>query len=160
MLLYNRLMTAVQGSAHEMHPTHHLDTHLPPPPPRHPPSHRHHHHHWPTPLHTPISGRLTLKICLTHWGLETHICAGNLTIICSDNGLSPGRRQAIIETNVGILFIGTLGTDFSKILFEKYIISFKKMHFKVSSGNWRPFCLGLNVLNRSHESRNSFWHYN
>ena len=31
----------------------------------------------------------------THWGRVTHICGGNLTIIGSDNGLSPGRRQAI-----------------------------------------------------------------
>ena len=29
-------------------------------------------------------------------GLMTHICVGNLTSIGSDNGLSPGRRQAII----------------------------------------------------------------
>ena len=33
---------------------------------------------------------------LTHWGWVTHICVGKLTIIGSDNGLSPGRRQAII----------------------------------------------------------------
>ena len=33
---------------------------------------------------------------LTHWGRVTHICVGNLAIIGSDNGLSPGRRQAII----------------------------------------------------------------
>ena len=35
-------------------------------------------------------------VILTHWGRATHICVGNLTIIVSDNGLSPGRRQAII----------------------------------------------------------------
>ena len=40
----------------------------------------------------------------------TYICVGKLTIIGSDNGLSPGRRQAIIWTNAGILLIGTLGT--------------------------------------------------
>ena len=33
---------------------------------------------------------------LTHWGRATHICVSKLTIIASDNGLSPGRRQAII----------------------------------------------------------------
>ena len=33
---------------------------------------------------------------LTHWGQATHICVGDLTITGSDNGLSPGRRQAII----------------------------------------------------------------
>ena len=43
---------------------------------------------------------------LTHWGRVTHICVGNLTTIGSDNGLSPGRRQAIIWTNAGILSIG------------------------------------------------------
>ena len=34
--------------------------------------------------------------CLTLWGRVTHICVGNLTNIGSDNGLSPGRRQATI----------------------------------------------------------------
>ena len=31
---------------------------------------------------------------LTHWGRVTHICVGKLINIGSDNGLSPGRRQA------------------------------------------------------------------
>ena len=52
---------------------------------------------------------------LTHWGRVTHICVGKLTIIGSDNGLSPERRQAIIWTNAGILLIGPLGTNFSEI---------------------------------------------
>ena len=30
---------------------------------------------------------------LTHWGQVTHICVSNLTIIGSDNGLSPGGHQ-------------------------------------------------------------------
>ena len=84
---------------------------------------------------------------LTHWGRVTHICVGNLTIIGSDNGLSPCRRQAIIWTSAGILLIGPSGTNFREILIEIHTFSFKKMHLKVSSANWRPFCLGLNVLN-------------
>ena len=52
---------------------------------------------------------------LTHWGRVTHICVGNLTIIGSDNGLSPGRRQAIIWTNAGILLFGPLGSNSSDI---------------------------------------------
>ena len=44
-----------------------------------------------------------------------HICISKLTSIGSDNGLSPGRRQAIIWTNAGILLIGPLGTNFSEI---------------------------------------------
>ena len=43
---------------------------------------------------------------LTHWGRLTHISVGNLTIICSDNGLSPGRCQAIIWIAAGLLSIG------------------------------------------------------
>ena len=35
-----------------------------------------------------------------------HICVSKLTIIGSDNGLSPSRRQAIIWTNAWILLIG------------------------------------------------------
>ena len=76
----------------------------------------------------------------------THICVGNLTILGLDNGLSPGRRQAIILTNAGILLTGPLGTNFTEILIEILTISFKKMRLKVSSAKWRPFCLGVNVL--------------
>ena len=78
---------------------------------------------------------------LTHWGRVTHICVGNPTIIGPDNGLSPGRRQAIIWTNAEILLIGTLGTNFSEILIEILIFSFKKMCLKVSSAKRRPFRL-------------------
>ena len=69
----------------------------------------------------------------------------NWTSIGSDNGLSPGLCQTIILTNTGILLIGPLGTNFSEILIEIYTFSFKNLHLKMS-GNWRPFCLGLNVL--------------
>ena len=81
-----------------------------------------------------------------NWGRVTHICVGNLTIIGSDNGLSPGRRQAIIWTNARILSIGPLETNFNEILIEIYTFSFRKMHLKMSSGHLRPFRLGLNVL--------------
>ena len=90
--------------------------------------------------------RLNWTIGLTHWGQVTHICVNKLTIIGSDNGLSPDRRQAIIWTNAGLLLIGPLGTYFSEILIEILTFSFKKMRLKVSSAKWRPFCLGLNVL--------------
>ena len=83
---------------------------------------------------------------LTHWGRVTHICIGNLTIIGSDNGLSPGRRQAIIWTNAEILLIGPLGTNFSEIQIGIQAFSDKKMHLNMLSAKWRPFCLGLNVL--------------
>ena len=83
---------------------------------------------------------------LTLWGRVTHICVSKLTIIVSDNGLSPSRRQAIIWTNAWILLIEPLGTNFSEILIAIETYSFKKKHLKMLSGKCRPFCLCLNVL--------------
>ena len=87
-----------------------------------------------------------LPFCLTHWGRLTHICVSKQTSIDSDIGLSPGRRQAIIWTNAGILLIEPLGTNFSEILIDILTFSIKKMRLKVSSAKRQPFCLGLNVL--------------
>ena len=55
---------------------------------------------------------------LTDWGRVTHLSVSKLTIIDSGNDLSPGRRQAIIRTNIGILLIRTSGTNFSENLSE------------------------------------------
>ena len=77
--------------------------------------------------------KLQKVLNLNHWGQVIHICICNLTIIGSDNGLSLGRRQAIIWTNAGMLF-EPLGTNFSEII------------IKMLSMKWRPFCLGLNEL--------------
>ena len=96
-----------------------------------------------------ISGKVFKTVppdTLTHWGRVTHICVGNLTTIGSDNGLSPGRHQAIIWNNAELLLIGPWGTNFSEILIEIPTFSFKKMRLKVSTAKWRPFCLGLIVL--------------
>ena len=82
---------------------------------------------------------------LTHWDRVTHICVRKLTNIGSDNVLSPGRRQSLIWTNAGML-IGPLGTNFNEMLIEIHTFSFTKIHLNMSSGKWRPFCLGLNVL--------------
>ena len=89
---------------------------------------------------------ILLVLWLTHWGQVTHICVGELTIIGSDNGLSPGGRQAIIWTNAGILLIGPLGTNFRENLIEMLTFSFTKMHLKVLFAKCRPFCFDLNVL--------------
>ena len=86
------------------------------------------------------------KSCSTHWGRVTHIWVGKQTIIGSDNGLAPGRRQAIFWTNDGILLIRSLGTNFSEILSKNHTFSFKKMLLKMLSAKWRPSWLGLNVL--------------
>ena len=76
----------------------------------------------------------------------TPICVSKLTIIGPDKDLSPGRRQAIIWTNAEILLITPLGTKFIEILIQIYTSSLTKMHLKMSSGKWQPFCLGLDVL--------------
>ena len=84
---------------------------------------------------------LTLQDCgqvlqggeLAHWCRVTYICVSKLTIIGSDNVLSPGWLQAIIWTNAGMLLIGPLETNFSEILIEFHTFLFKKMHLKMSS---------------------------
>ena len=94
-----------------------------------------------------IYTRLLLYFVLTHWGRVTHVCVGSLAIISPNNGLSPGRRQDIICTNAGILWIGPLVTNFSEILIKLYIFSFKKIPLKLSSGNWRlSFGLYVQIL--------------
>ena len=93
----------------------------------------------------------------------THICVGKLTIIGSDNGLSPRRRQAIIWTNAGILLNGPRGLNFNDILIEIHTFWFKKIHFKMSSGKRRPCCFGLNVLTQSASDAKSVtlpWNHN
>ena len=103
-------------------------------------------HSWRCILGKICLGSSPKRMPLTHWGRVTHICVSKFTIIGSDNGLAPGRRQAIIWTNDIILLIIPLGTNFNEILIGNQTFSLKKMHLKMSSAKWRPFCLGLNVL--------------
>ena len=73
-----------------------------------------------------------------------------LTIIGSDNGLSPGRRQAIIWTNEYWNIVNwALRNKRQWSLNRNGYIFVKNMHLKTSSGKWRPICLSLNVLNQS-----------
>ena len=69
-----------------------------------------------------------------------------LIVIGSDNGLSPSRRQTLILGNLGILLFGPLAINFNEILSKNYTFSFNKMHLKMSSVKWRPFCSALNML--------------
>ena len=87
---------------------------------------------------------------LIHWGRMMHICVIKLTIIGSDNGLSPGRRQAIIWTSARISLIGPWGTNLSEFLISLQTFSYKKMHLKMLSVKWQPSCLVLNVLRHVH----------
>ena len=83
---------------------------------------------------------------LTHLPLVPHVCVKESVNIGSDNGLSPNRRQAIIQTNVWLLSIGLLGTNFSENLIKIQNFSFTKMHLKTSSAKWRPFFPGGDEL--------------
>ena len=67
---------------------------------------------------------------------DAYICVDNLISIGSDNGLAPGRRQAIIRASAGIVLIGPIG---SEVLMTIHTFSFMKMHLKMSPGKWRPF---------------------
>ena len=95
---------------------------------------------------------------LTHWGRVTHICVSNSTIIASDNGMSPDRRQAIIWTNAGMLQIELLRTNLSEILMEIQTFSFRKNAFekvvcKTTAILSRPQC-----VNSSFPGQNGFYH--
>ena len=88
---------------------------------------------------------------LTHWGRVTHIWVGNLTTIVSDNGLSPGRCQALIPTNAGIPLIEPLATNFNEILIEMHIFSFKEnplqnVVWKLAAILSRPQCVKVVAL--------------
>ena len=67
----------------------------------------------------------------------------NYTNTGSDNSLSPVRPQAITWTNAGILSIDPLGTNFSDILIEIQVFSFKKMQTKMSSAKMTVILSGL-----------------
>ena len=67
------------------------------------------------------------------------MCVGKLTIIDSYNGLSPGRHEAIIWTNAGILLIRTKTNNLREILIEINTVSFKKMLLKCGPENGGHF---------------------
>ena len=91
---------------------------------------------------------------LTHWRRVTHICVNKLTTIVSDNGLSPGRCQAIIWTNAGILLIWPLG-NFGEIR-NSYIFiqenAIEDVVWKMAAILSRPRCVKCCGMERSRAS--------
>ena len=77
-----------------------------------------------------FSNGVFIELIEAEWRIYASV---NYTIIGSDNGLSPGRRQAIIQTNAGILLIGTLGTNLDETFIKIEIFSLTNLHLKVSS---------------------------
>ena len=87
--------------------------------------------------------------------IDVYMRLVSYAIIGSDNGLSPGRRQAILWPNAGILLFGPFGTNFSGILIGIQTFSLRKMYLKISFAKWHSFCLGLILLGKSFQSVNS-----
>ena len=87
----------------------------------------------------------TMQWHLTHWGRVTHISVSKPISIGSDNGLPPGRRQAIIWANAGVLWSGPWGTYIREILIENNKFSFKKtfqnIALKVAAISSPPPCV-------------------
>ena len=80
----------------------------------------------------------------------THIWDGKLSISESDNGLWPGRSQAIICNNATILWLG----PFNDNLLEIHTFSVKEMYLKMSSVKWHHFA--DNVFRKYFTQVNSF----
>ena len=66
------------------------------------------------------------------------------------SALFQNRWQAITWTNAELLSIGLLVTNFSEILIKIRNFSFIKIHLKMSSSKWRPFCPGGDELTKLH----------
>ena len=87
---------------------------------------------------------------------DAYICVGKLTNIGSDNGLSLGRRQAIIWTNAGIWSMEPVGTNFSEISIVIHTCSIK-CTWKCRLRSGVHFFLGINVLRYKCRSKVE-WH--
>ena len=90
--------------------------------------------------------QICFGLWLTYGARVMHIYVSKLSMNGSDNCLLPNWHQAIIWTNAGILTIRPLGTNCREILNKIYIFSLRKMHLKMSSAKWGPFCFDPNVL--------------
>ena len=103
------------------------------------------------PLSEPMMVSLLMYICVTrpqwvnkrsHWWFPT-----NLSEI-----FHPEHLKLILQTHYISFVNWTLRKKLQWNLNRNSSISFKKMHLKMSSAKWRPFCLGLNVLTHNCES--------
>ena len=83
--------------------------------------------------------------------MPQHICVSKRTIIGSDDGSSPGRRQAIIWAKAGILLTGPSGTIFSENLNRNSYIfihknAFENVVWKKVAMLSRPQCVKSNSI--------------
>ena len=105
-------------------------------------------------LHPPRQGFAMLQLlAFNPRGQVAPIHVYKLNIVGANNGLTTGRRQAIIPTNAGILLIRPWGTTLGENWLKFIYFALKKMHLKMLSGTWRPYCLGLKVFKQSRVSQ-------
>ena len=95
----------------------------------------------------------------THWGWMTHICISNHSVIGSDNGLSPDRRQAIIWTNAEILLTEPLVTNFSKILSKLIHLHSRKCIWKCRLENGDHFVSASMCWKKNISINRWLWQY-
>ena len=90
---------------------------------------------------------LASSTALIHWGRVTHMCVSELTIIGSDNGLSPGRRQAIIWTREWWNIVNwTLRNKLQWNFIRNSNIFIQQNALENVVCEMASICLGLNVL--------------
>ena len=91
------------------------------------------------------SGVHETQLSCTHEGRVMLMWFSKLSIIDSDN--------AIVRTNAGMFIIGHVETNLGEIIMDIHTFLFKKMQLKVSSGNWRAFCIGPNLKKKQTRTR-------
>ena len=96
--------------------------------------------HW---LWVPFSNNAS---ALTHWGRATHICVGKLTIIGSDNGLSPWPVPSDYLNQCWNIVHWTIGNKFQCNVNRNWYIFIKENPFenvvwKMSAILSRPQCV-------------------
>ena len=80
--------------------------------------------------------------------IESQI-TGSLTLYSATCWVNNKRQDATMSRYLNRcwnIVSWTQRNNFNEILIQIHTFSFKKIHFKISSGKWWPFCLDLKVL--------------
>ena len=93
-----------------------------------------------------ISRNLIDLWVLTHWGLVMHICHQPRPSLVQIMACRLFGAKPLSKPMLGYCELNSLRTNFSEILIKIQNFSLRKIHLKISSVKWRPYCLGLNVL--------------
>ena len=116
---------------------------------------------WPHPWPWPWSFKVRVgKSLISGMGMPTDMeqkgCESSIDHgILTSATIWGGRMYRIVAgvtSDVGVpstYLVRPLGTNFNENVIKIYTFSFKKMHNKISSGKWCPYCLDLNVITPS-----------